>query len=89
MQWLQATRIARSYQSGRAPWTTAGSPRSASWRWPAHHSGGLLIETCPLEEFCAARGATRPIWPEMGADARPGGAGSSVIWLGADDEPFP
>jgi hypothetical protein len=85
MQWLHATRSWRSFQSGRAAWTSAGSPRFASWRWPAPPFGALLIQVCPLEEFCVARETSYPYPVEMGRAPRAEGAGSQSAWRFAED----
>lgn len=77
MQWLHSTRRGGRYLSGHAPWISAGSPGFASWRWPEHPSGGLLIQMCPLEEFCVARETIHPV-PMTNPSHRAEDAGSQI-----------
>lgn len=42
MQWINTSLRRRRFRSGRAPWTSASSPHSTSWRWPARPFNGFL-----------------------------------------------
>ena len=85
MQWIHSINRGRRFHNGLAAWTSAGSPRSASWRWPSRPFDGLLTKPCPLGEFCTARKDRR--WSEERAMLEPSAESAGrVDWFGLEEE---
>ena len=85
MQWIHSIRRGRRFSGGRAAWTSAGSPRSASWRWHARPFGDWLTRPCPLLEICPM--AEKSYWPLaiLDLEAGPANAGSLAFWPIGED----
>jgi hypothetical protein len=84
MRWNLSTRPGQRFRHGLSSWTSARSPHSASWRWHAHPSGGLLIRSCPLADVCAAWTSPLPDAFGLGLEAGRASAGSQATRLAGD-----
>ena len=85
MRWIHSIRRGQRFRSGRAAWTSAGSPRIARWRWHARPFDGSPKRLCPLREFCPERESNYPPWTNLDPEAGQADAGSLVIWLIGED----
>jgi len=84
MRWIHSTRRDRQFRSGLSSWTSAGSPRTKSWRWPARPYTGSPGRLCPLRQFCPEREIGS--WATAFGDLDdPDGAGSLAAWLSVDE----